>query len=109
MIQAREGAEEMLSSILNKAIFWQNHSQAILNDRQKKVLNIYLDGYVGKLTTKNWAKHTKTSPDTAARDIKQLIDMGILIPQEGKFRNVPYGIVISKDMILTPGPEDGEE
>ena len=99
----------MLSSILNKAIFWQNHSQAILNDRQKKVLNIYLDGYVGKLTTKNWAKHTKTSPDTAARDIKQLIDMGILIPQEGKFRNVPYGIVISKDMILTPGPEDGEE
>ena len=109
MLRAIEGAEEMLSSILNKAIFWQNHSQAILNDRQKKVLNIYLDGYVGKLTTKNWAKHTKTSPDTAARDIKQLIDMGILIPQEGKFRNVPYGIVISKDMILTPGPEDGEE
>ena len=108
MLRAIEGAEEMLSSILNKAIFWQNHSQAILNDRQKKVLNIYLDGYVGKLTTKNWAKHTKTSPDTAARDIKQLIDMGILIPQEGKFRNVPYGIVISKDMILTPGPEDGE-
>ena len=108
MLRAIEGAEEMLSSILNKAIFWQNNSQAILNDRQKKVLNIYLDGYVGKLTTKNWAKHTKTSPDTAARDIKQLIDMGILIPQEGKFRNVPYGIVISKDMILTPGPEDGE-
>ena len=108
MLRAIEGAEEMLSSILNKAIFWQNHSQAILNDRQKKVLNIYLDGYVGKLTTKNWAKHTKTSPDTAARDIKQLIDMGILIPQEGKFRNVPYGIVISKDLILSPGPEAGE-
>ena len=108
MLRAIEGAEEMLSSILNKAIFWQNYSQTTLNDRQKRILNIYLDGYVGKLTVKNWAKHAKTSPDTASRDIKQLMDMGILIPQEGKFRNVSYGIVISKDLILSPGPEDGE-
>lgn len=109
MLRSIEGAEEMLSSILNKAIFWQNHSQTILNDRQKNVLNIYLDGYIGKLTTKKWAKLAKTSPDTAARDIKQLTEAGILIPQEGKFRNVPYGIVISKDLILTPCPEDEEE
>lgn len=109
MLRSIEGAEEMLSSILNKAIFWQNHSQTILNDRQKHVLNIYLDGYIGKLTTKKWAKLAKTSPDTAARDIKHLTEAGILIPQEGKFRNVPYGIVISKDMILTPCPEDDED
>ena len=109
MLRSIEGAEEMLSSILNKAIFWQNHSQTILNDRQKNVLNIYFDGYIGKLTTKKWAKLAKTSPDTAARDIKQLTEAGILIPQEGKFRNVPYGIVISKDLILTPCPEDDEE
>lgn len=108
MLRSIEEAEEMLSSILNKAIFWQNHSQAILNDRQRKVLNIYLDGYVGKLTVKNWAKHAKISHDTALRDVKQLTDMGILIPREGKFRNVPYGIVISKDMILNPGPEGDE-
>ena len=109
MLRSIEGAEEMLSSILNKAIFWQNHSQTILNDRQKNVLNIYLDGYIGKLTTKKWAKLAKTSPDTAARDIKQLTEAWILIPQEGKFRNVPYGIVISKDLILTPCPEDDED
>ena len=54
MLRSIEGAEEMLSSILNKSIFWQNHSQVILNDRQKTVLNIYLDGYIGKLTTKKW-------------------------------------------------------
>ena len=99
----------MLSSILNKSIFWQSHSQVILNERQKAVLNIYLDGYIGKLTTKKWAKLAKTSPDTAARDIKQLTDLGILVAQEGKHRNVPYGIVISKDIILTPCPEDDEE
>ena len=50
------------------------------------ILNIYLDGYIGKLTTKKWAKIAKTSPDTAARDIKQLTEAGILIPQEGKLR-----------------------
>ena len=109
MLRSIEGAEEMLSSILNKSIFWQNHSQVILNDRQKTVLNIYLDGYIGKLTAKKWAKLAKTSLDTAARDIKQLIELGVLIPQEGKHRNVPYGIVISKDIILTPCPEEDEE
>ena len=99
----------MLSSILNKAIFWQNHSQDVLTDRQKTVLNTYLDGYIGKLTPKKWAKLAKVSLDTAARDIKQLAEAGILVPQEGRFRNVPYGIVISKDMILTPCPEDDED
>ena len=81
----------------------------MLNDRQKTVLNIYLDGYIGKLTPKKWAKLAKVSLDTAARDIKQLAEAGILVPQEGRFRNVPYGIVISKDMILTPCPEDDED
>ena len=47
--------------------------------------------------------------DTAARDVKQLAEAGILVPGEGRFRNVPYGIVISKDMILTPCPEDDED
>ena len=51
---------------------------------------------------------SKVSPDTAARDVKQLVELGILIPQEGKLRNIPYGIVISKDLILTPCPEEDE-
>ncbi|MBR2476113.1 MAG: Fic family protein [Bacteroidaceae bacterium] len=108
MLRAINGAEEMLSQILNKAIFWKNHSQAVINDRQKLVLNIYLDGYIGRLTVKKWAKLSKVSPDTAARDVKQLVELGILIPQEGKHRNIPYGIVISKDLILTPCSEEDE-
>ncbi len=79
-----------------------------MNDRQKSVLNIYLDGYIGKLTTKRWAKLSKVSPDTAARDIQQLVSLGVLVPQEGKHRNIPYGIAISKDLILTPCSEDDE-
>ena len=103
MLRSIESADEMLSSIINKAIFWNNHSQEIVNERQKNIINLYLDGYPGKLTIKKWSKLGKISPDTATRDIKQLEALGILVPQEGKYRNVSYGIVISNDLILTTG------
>lgn len=108
MLRSIEGAEEMLSSILNKAVFWQTHSQSILSDRQKNMLNVWLDGYAGKLTTKNWAKQSKSSVDTAARDIKDLVEKGILVAKDGMQRNVQYGIVISGDNIIFPGLEDDE-
>lgn len=109
MLRAIKGAEEMLSSILDKALFWQNYSQADINDRQKKVLNIYLDGYTGKLTAKNWAKHADVSPDTAVRDVQHLTEIGVLVPQEGRVRNIAYGIRISENKTLLPGPKEGEE
>ena len=103
MLRAIKGAEEMLSSILDKALFWQNYSQADINDRQKKVLNIYLDGYTGKLTAKNWAKYADVSPDTAVRDVQHLTEIGVLVPQEGRVRNIAYGIRISENKTLVPG------
>lgn len=109
MLRAIKGADEMLSSILDKAVFWQNYSQADINDRQKKVLNIYLDGYIGKLTAKNWAKHADVSPDTAVRDVQHLTEIGVLVPQEGRVRNIAYGIKISENKTIVPGPKDGEE
>lgn len=39
MIRSIESAEEMLSTILNKDIFWQSLSQDVISDRQKQVLN----------------------------------------------------------------------
>lgn len=103
MLRSIGNADEMLSSILSKSVFWQTHSQVAMNERQVKVLNIYLDGYVGKLTAKNWAKHAKVSLDTAERDIKYLSSNEILVPQDGKVRNVAYGIRISKDHLYVPG------
>jgi hypothetical protein len=34
-----------------------------MSERQKDMLNIWLDGYDGKLTAKNWAKLSKKSLD----------------------------------------------
>ena len=106
MLRAIKGAEEMLSFILDKAVFWQNHSQADINERQRTVLNIFLDEDKGKLTAKRWAKLAKVSPDTAVRDVQYLTEIGILVPEEGKVRNIAYGIKISNKKTLIPGAKE---
>lgn len=109
MSRAIAEAEDVLSSILDKAKFWQNHSQVVISDREKTALNIWLDGYEGKLTVKNWARQVKTSVDSAERDINDLCGKGILTPKEGVRRNVPYGLRISDERIVFPGPKDDED
>ena len=106
MVRCIESADEMLSKILNKAVFWQAHSHIHISERQQKMLNFYLDGYVGKLNAKNWAKQTATSLDTASRDIKDLVAKGVLVPQEGRARDVSYGISINDGNIYVPGPAE---
>ena len=106
MSRAIAASDTLLSRVLNKAILWQTHAKVAITEREKTVLNIYLDGYEGKLTAKNWAKLSKVSLDTAARDIRHLLDAGILVPQPGRVRNVSYGIQCSADTLLIPGPEE---
>ena len=108
MARAINASDEVLSRILQKATFWQNHAHTAFTERQNKVLNIYLDGYTGKLTVKNWAKHCKVSVDTASRDIKDLVEKGVLEPQQGRMRDVFYGIRCDDATLLVPGPQDDE-
>jgi len=81
--------EEILSSVFAKADFWQKYSMENFSDRQKKVLNLYMDGWKGKLTSSKWARLAKTSQDTANRDILELLDKGILI-RNGSGRSTHY-------------------
>ncbi len=87
-------SNDILSLILKKSLFYKRYSDKTLSNRQKEVLNIYLDGYEGLLTVKNWAKLSNVSQDTAMRDIKDLVDKHILIPQNNEKRNVKYNINI---------------
>lgn len=48
----------------------------------------------------------KVSPDTAARDIKDLVEKGILVPQQGRVRDVFYGIRCSDSILVIPMPEE---
>lgn len=70
--------ENTTQKIVEKAEFWKMHQQTRINERQRLMLNKLLDGMEGKLQTSKWAKITKSSPDTALRDIKDLIEKGIL-------------------------------
>lgn len=92
IMAAVDDSNTMLSMVLRKAAFWNAHSQASITDRQRLVLNKYLDGYEAKLTAKNWAKIIGMSDDTALRDIESLVKQGILIPTPGRVRDIPYSI-----------------
>jgi len=91
--RAFDGAEVTLASVLRKARFWETYAHEKLNDRQRKVLNRVLDGFEGNLTNSKWAALTKTSNDTALRDIDDLVKRGILVKDEGGGRSTSYSLV----------------
>lgn len=91
--RAFEGAESILSIVLKKARFWEKHSAANFNDRQRDMLNRLLDGFHGKLTTSKWAKVEKCSVDTALRDITDLVARGILTKEASGGRSTSYAFI----------------
>jgi Fic family protein len=86
-------AETDLANVLRKAQVWERINEAPVNERQRKVINRLLDGFEGKLTTSKYARIVKSSEDTALRDIKILIDRGVLVRNEGGGRSVSYRLV----------------
>ncbi|MFY7888152.1 MAG: Fic family protein [Spirosomataceae bacterium] len=94
LYNALESTEVTLEKILQKAEFWEKHKETSLNSRQRLMLNKLFDGFDGKLQTSKWAKITKCSPDTALRDVKDLIEKGILKQEESGGRSTNYELVI---------------
>lgn len=82
--------ENTLQKILRKAAFWKIHEKTSLNERQRLLLNKLLNGFDGKLKSSKWAKIAKCSPDTALRDIKDLIIKGILQQEQSGGRSTNY-------------------
>lgn len=88
--RAIEEAQRMLDAVLVKARFWQRWGSTPFNERQVKLLNRLLDGFEGKLTSSKWAAIAKCSPDTALRDINDLLMRGVLRKSEGGGRSTGY-------------------
>ena len=61
-----------------------------MNERQLKVLGRLLDGFEGKRTSSQWAAVAKCSPDTALRDITDLLARGVLRKTVGGGRSTGY-------------------
>ena len=57
-----------------------------------KLLNRLLDGFDGKLPSSKWASISKCSPDTALRDINELIVRAVLRKMPGGGRSTAYEV-----------------
>lgn len=84
------GTNDILANVLLKARFWEKHAGALLNDRQKLIINRMLNGIEGKMTSSKWAKMAKCSKETAIRDIQDLIDKDILEKEAAGGRSTSY-------------------
>ena len=92
LLRAIEGAQGTLSTVLEKARFWERFAREPFNERQIKVLNRLLDGFEGKLTSSKWATLAKCSQDTAYRDIMNLVERGALRRDPGGGRSTSYSV-----------------
>jgi len=91
--RAIAATENTLADVFRKARFWERAAGKKINERQRLMLAKLLDGFEGKLTSTKWAKITKSSQDTAHRDIQGLIDQGLLIKDSGGGRSTSYSLV----------------
>lgn len=73
--------------------FYSNFSQIVFNERQKKVIGKLLADCEGNLTRKKYVAITKTSDESAKRDIKDLVEKGVLIQNEGGGRSTSYRLL----------------
>jgi Fic family protein len=106
--RAVDQAQHTLDAVLAKARFWQRFAGTPMNERQVKLVNRMLDGIEGKLTTSNWAAMAKYSPDTALRDINELLAHGVLRKAAAGGRSTHYELnESSADPVVisaAPGP-----
>ncbi len=93
LYRALKTTENTMRQVFHKADFWDKHKNTILNARQRLILNKLFDGFEGKLKSSKWAKITKCSSDTALRDIKDLIEKGILQQEKSGGRSTNYELV----------------
>lgn len=80
----------IVDKVVKKHHFWVKNAGKISNERQQIMLNKLMDNFEGNLNTSKWAKMAKTSPDTALRDITDLVNKGILIKANSGGRSTHY-------------------
>lgn len=90
--RALQRAGNDLATTLRKARVWDRLDRGSVNARQRKVINLLLDGFEGKLSTSKCARIVKCFEDTALRDIKDLVQRGILVQNEGGGCSVSFRV-----------------
>lgn len=90
--RAVDQAQQSVDAVLAKARFWQRFIGVPMNERQIKLVNRLLDGFEGKLTSSKWAAIAKCSPDTALRDINELVENDVLRKSSSGGHSTSYAL-----------------
>ena len=77
-------------AVIRKTKLWSRINPHPVNSRQRLVINRMLDGFEGFLTTSKYATLAKCSPDTALRDIHDLVARNILQRNRHGGRSTSY-------------------
>ncbi len=99
--RAIERADEALSGVMHKARMWEMINAEPVNERQRKVISRLLDGFEGKLTSSKYSKLAKCSEDTALRDIKTLVERGVLLKNDAGGRSTNYSLCDESQTLAT--------
>jgi len=83
-------SDQIVNKVLQKHQFWIDNKEIQFNERQTRMLEKLLDGFTGKLNSSKWAIINKCSPDTALRDIQDLLTKNILEKEPGGGRSTSY-------------------
>jgi Fic family protein len=92
LTRAIDGAQAALSGVIATARYWDTLREVPLNERQRLMITRLLEDFDGKLTTSKWAALTKSSQDTALRDIQELVERGVLVRNPSGGRSTSYAL-----------------
>jgi Fic family protein len=92
LTRAIERSHAALSAVVERARYWERLRDVALNERQRRMIAMMLEGFEGKLTTSKWAALTRSSNDTALRDIQQLVERGVLARNPAGGRSTSYSL-----------------
>lgn len=97
MQAACDAASRVIDDTLAKVRFWLEHSDKVLSERQRKVMNLLLDagpgGFQGGMSTKKYQSVAGTSRATASRELLELGALGLL-QQVGAARATRYYMML---------------
>jgi Fic family protein len=100
--RALTASTALLEKVLVKAYSWQEYNRHPLNDRQRKIVNMLMDGFEGKLNTSKYAKINKCSQDTALREVTELMEWKILEREESGGRSTSYRLITYHEPLAYP-------
>lgn len=99
ILQAQRTTMKHVVFYISKTKFYDRLRDKLKPRQQKVIARMFeegIDGFEGGLSAENYISMTKTSPATATRDLRALVDLGALV-RSGERRHTRYRLNIPED------------